>query len=84
MSEILLTPQMTGTKHEDSTTLRVQPCSCSSRIHHVRAHGESSLCCGELLSSPRGDDFESDGDQNNPAQFFLKPKSKQRVGDDAP
>ena len=25
MSEILLTPQMTGTKHEDGTTLRVQP-----------------------------------------------------------
>ena len=54
------------------------PHSSSSRIHHVCARGESSLCLVELLSSPRGDDFESDDDLNNQAYFFLTKNSKQQ------
>ena len=42
VSEIFLMPQMTGTKHEDGTTLRVQ--LSSSGTHHAHARGESSLC----------------------------------------
>ena len=34
-SEILLTPQMTGTKHEDGTTLRVQLCRTAAVVRHI-------------------------------------------------
>ena len=36
MSEILLTPQMTGTKHEDGTTLRVQPYRTAAVVGYIR------------------------------------------------
>ena len=35
VSEILLTPQMTGTKHEDGTTLRVQPYSTAAVVGYI-------------------------------------------------
>ena len=35
VSEILLTPQMTGTKHEDGTTLRVQACRTSAVVAYI-------------------------------------------------
>ena len=35
VSEILLTPQMTGTKHEDGTTLRVQPCRKAAVVGYI-------------------------------------------------
>ena len=35
VSEILLTPQMTGTKHEDGTTLRVQPYRTAAVVGYV-------------------------------------------------
>ena len=34
---------------QHNATFTTLPHSSSSRIHHVRARGESSLCCGELL-----------------------------------
>ena len=35
-SEILFTPQMTGTRqHEDNTTLRVQPCRTASVVTYI-------------------------------------------------
>ena len=41
---------------------------------------------GNVNSSPRGDDFESDDDQNNPTWFFLTLKRQTAVatGADAP
>ena len=35
VSEILLTPQMTGTKHEDGTTLRVQPYRTAAVVGYI-------------------------------------------------
>ena len=35
VSEILLTPQMTGTKHEHSTTLRVQPYRTAAAVGYI-------------------------------------------------
>ena len=35
VSEILLTPQMTGTKHEDGTTLRVQPYRAAAVVGYI-------------------------------------------------
>ena len=35
VSEILLTPQMTGTKHEDGTTLRVQPYHTEAVVGYI-------------------------------------------------
>ena len=35
VSEILLTPQMTGTKHEDGTTLRVQPYHTAAVVGYI-------------------------------------------------
>ena len=35
VSEILLTPQMAGTKHEDGTTLRVQPYRTAAVVGYI-------------------------------------------------
>ena len=35
VSEILLTPQMTGTKHEDGATLRVQPYRTAAVVGYI-------------------------------------------------
>ena len=35
VSEILLTPQMTATKHEDGTTLRVQPHRRAAEVGYI-------------------------------------------------
>ena len=60
---------MTGTKHEDGTTLRVQPYRTAAVVGYIMYMRVASPRYAEalLLPSPRGDDFESDDDQNNPA-----------------
>ena len=39
------------TRGQHNATCTALPHSSSREIHHVRARGESSLCCGELLLS---------------------------------
>ena len=81
VSEILFTPQMTGTKHEDGTTLRVQPYRTAAVVRYIMnmrvaspRYAEAScfrLHEGTILN-------RTTINQNNPASFFLTVNSKQQ------
>ena len=68
------------TTHEDSTTLPLQPCRTAAVVGYIMYVSVASPRYAEAscFRLPRGDDFESDDDQNNPAYFFLNLKGKQQ------